>query len=209
MKIFLLTSLVLLVLLFLTILPALPPRIPRNFQDITDMETYLDKLVLSNNPPSISVAVVKEGTQVYNYSTGFADPQKTIPASNDTVYHWWSMTKIPTAILIMQFAEAGILQLDDPVVQYLDFFTVEYQGQPVDNITIRSKGKRMPNPVNLQFTDVPVQGANICGNTVMWHVDQETLPAVGTSGPNPKSSYQASAREGSMLAPFASITAPT
>jgi hypothetical protein len=70
----------------------------------------------------------------------------------------------------------------------------------VDNITIRSKGKKTPSPINLQFTDVVPQSANICGNTVTWHVDQETLPAVDTTGSNPKSSYQASAKEGSLQA---------
>jgi hypothetical protein len=68
----------------------------------------------------------------------------------------------------------------------------------VDNITIRSKGKKTPSPIHLQFTDVPVQSAAICGNTVTWHVDQETLPSTQTTGSNPKSSYQVSAKEGNL-----------
>jgi hypothetical protein len=68
----------------------------------------------------------------------------------------------------------------------------------VDNINIRSKGKNTSSPINLQFTDVPVQTASVCENTVAWHVDQETLPAVGTTGGNPKSSYQVHAKEGSL-----------
>jgi hypothetical protein len=68
----------------------------------------------------------------------------------------------------------------------------------VDNITVQSKGKRTPSPVNLQFTDVDSQSVDVCGNTVTWHIDQETLPAVGTTGSNPKSSYQVSAREGNL-----------
>lgn len=68
----------------------------------------------------------------------------------------------------------------------------------VDNITIRSKGKKTPSPINLQFTDVDSQTANICGNTVIWHVDQETLPNAQTEGSNPKSSYQVSTKEGNL-----------
>jgi hypothetical protein len=68
----------------------------------------------------------------------------------------------------------------------------------VDNITVKSKGKRTPSPVNLQFTDVYSQSVDVCGNTLTWHVDQETLPAVGTTGSNPNSSYQVSAREGNL-----------
>jgi hypothetical protein len=68
----------------------------------------------------------------------------------------------------------------------------------VDNITIRSKGKKTPSPINLQFTDVMWQQTTICDNTVTWHVDQETLPNTQTTGSNPKSSYQVSAKEGNL-----------
>jgi hypothetical protein len=68
----------------------------------------------------------------------------------------------------------------------------------VDNIRIRSKGKRTPSPINLTFTDVDSSTVDICGNTVTYHVDQETLPAVGTTGNNPKSSYEVSAKEGNL-----------
>lgn len=68
----------------------------------------------------------------------------------------------------------------------------------VDSITIRSKGKKTPSPINIQFTDVPVQTDSICGNTVAWHVDQETLPSTQTTGNNPKSSYEVSSKEGNL-----------
>ncbi len=68
----------------------------------------------------------------------------------------------------------------------------------VDNITVRSKGKKTPSPINLQFTDVAWQQTTICDNTVTWHVDQETLPSVQTTGNNPQSSYEVSAKEGNL-----------
>lgn len=68
----------------------------------------------------------------------------------------------------------------------------------VDNITLRSSGINTPGPINLQFNDVPVQSAMVCGNTVQWHVDQETLPSTQSEGNNPQSSYRASAREGNL-----------
>jgi hypothetical protein len=70
----------------------------------------------------------------------------------------------------------------------------------VDSLTIQSKGKNRPSPINLRFTDQPVSTATVCGNAIYYHVDQETLPSTGTTGSNPKSSYEAKAREGNLQA---------
>jgi hypothetical protein len=69
----------------------------------------------------------------------------------------------------------------------------------VDSMRIRSKGKKTPSPIDFQFTDVTPQSTDICGNTVTWHVDQETLPATNTEGGRGgKSSYEVSAKEGNL-----------
>lgn len=60
------------------------------------------------------------------------------------------------------------------------------------------EGKKTPSPIDLTFTDVDSSTIDICGNTVTYHVDQEALPAVGTTGNNPKSSYEVSAKEGNL-----------
>lgn len=137
MKIVLVVFAALLIVLILGIGLTRPPRVPRDMEDVAEFESYLDKLVRTQNPPGISVSVVKDGAVVYSYAAGYVDPAQTQAATEDTVYHWWSMTKVPTAIVIMQLAEAGELQLDDPVTKYLDFFAVEYKGEPVEDITIR------------------------------------------------------------------------
>ena len=68
----------------------------------------------------------------------------------------------------------------------------------VDRMTITTKGKKTPSPINLQFTDVPLQTASVCNSTISWHIDQETLPNVQTTGSNPQSSLQATAKEGNL-----------
>jgi hypothetical protein len=68
----------------------------------------------------------------------------------------------------------------------------------VDSMSIQAKGKNRPGPIHLQFTDQPLSSAPVCGNTIAYHVNQETLPSTGTSGSNPKSSYQAKAMEGNL-----------
>jgi hypothetical protein len=66
----------------------------------------------------------------------------------------------------------------------------------VDALTITSGG--IVPRTNLRFTDQAVSMVDVCGNPVLWHVDQETLQAVGTTGNNPQGSYTAKAKEGSL-----------
>jgi D-alanyl-D-alanine carboxypeptidase len=90
-----------------------------------------------NVPPGLSVTVVRNDETLYANSFGIANRLEQIPASMDTTYHWWSMTKVPTAIAIMQLQERGGLSIDDPVETHLPFFQVTYKGEPVQGITIR------------------------------------------------------------------------
>lgn len=43
-----------------------------------------------------------------------------------------------------------------------------------------------------------MNSVEVCGNTIDYHVNQETLPATETTGSNSKSSYQAKAMEGNL-----------
>jgi CubicO group peptidase (beta-lactamase class C family) len=114
------------------------PATPEQVKDKDALEAYLDRLTASGNPPGLSVVVVKEGKIVYNKAFGYADGPRRIKATPDTVYHWWSMTKIPTAIAIMQLQEQGKLDLDDNVTKYLPWFQVNYPANASSAITIHN-----------------------------------------------------------------------
>jgi len=113
------------------------PRVPADPQAAAEIENYIDALISKSSPPGLSVSVVKDGKVVYQRGFGWADGPKRLPASADTVYHWWSMTKVPTAIAILQLHDAGLLDIDDPVNDHLPFFRVESKGEHAPPITIR------------------------------------------------------------------------
>jgi len=114
-----------------------PPKTPENVADVAELEAYLNELVASETPPGLSVTVVKDGEQVYSNAFGHADLPNGIEATPETVYHWWSMTKVATAVSILQLAEQSKLNLDDPVVDHLPFFQIEYPSENSEQITIR------------------------------------------------------------------------
>ncbi len=129
--------------------PHVPP-VPRKVESVTELEAYLNQLTASGNPPGLSVVVVKDGEIVYNNAFGLADGPRKIKATPETIYHWWSMTKIPTAIAIMQLQEQGKLSLDDEVTKHLPWFEVNYPASNSPAITIRhllQHTSGLPNPV--------------------------------------------------------------
>ena len=112
-------------------------RIPTNPGSISELENSINNFISKSQVPGLSVAVVKDGQVVYSKGFGWADTPAELPATPETIYHWWSMTKIPTALAILQLYDAGQLELDDPVSRYLPFFEVEFGDVPNPSVTIR------------------------------------------------------------------------
>jgi len=137
MKIFLMLVALLVLILFVLILAAQPPKPPKSVSNLVELETYLTKLTNSKVPPGLSIVVVRNDEVAYANSFGQANRSEQTLTNMDTTYHWWSMTKVTTAIAIMQLQEKGVLNIDDPVEKYLPFFQVEFKGEAVKEITIR------------------------------------------------------------------------
>lgn len=61
-----------------------------------------------------SIAVAKNGNIVYANAVGFRaqDANQSLPATVDTKYHIWSVTKMYTATMVLQLVEEGKLSLE-------------------------------------------------------------------------------------------------
>jgi CubicO group peptidase (beta-lactamase class C family) len=86
---------------------------------------------------SISLAAIRDGRIVYRYAAGMSRLGEQ--ASAETAYHWGSMTKIVTAVAVMQLVEQGRVALDSPVSRYLPEFP-EHYGITVRNLLDHSSG---------------------------------------------------------------------
>jgi len=113
------------------------PGTPKQVRAVGELEAYLNRLVSSGNPPGLSLVVVKDGNIVYNNAFGFSNGPSGEKSKTDSVYHWWSMTKIPTALAVMQLWEQGKLDLDAAVTEYLPWFEVTYPSDTSPVITVR------------------------------------------------------------------------
>ena len=114
-----------------------------------NLTAVLERLA-TRQVPGISAAVVDGGAIQESSSAGVADLSRGAPATPDTVYLWFSMTKIVTATATMQLAEQGALGLGDPVERFLPDFPKPRSGWPrveVRHLLSHSAGLANPVPV--------------------------------------------------------------
>ena len=65
--------------------------------------------------PALAAVVARQGSAPRLASVGRVDPRASDPATLDTVFAWYSITKIVTACVALRLAESGFLDLDAPV----------------------------------------------------------------------------------------------
>ncbi|MCL4262568.1 MAG: beta-lactamase family protein [Anaerolineae bacterium] len=98
---------------------------------------WVDAQMAYKNLPGLAAGIVVDKELVWAQGFGYADVARQIPATPDTIYRIASITKLFTAVAILQLRDQGKLQLDDPVASHLPWFALQnsYADAPV--ITIR------------------------------------------------------------------------
>jgi len=86
------------------------------------IEVVLTAGVAQLGAPAVSVAIGREGRIVFAGGYGFADIENFVPAKADTVYRIASVSKVITAVAILQLVDAGRLDLDSPAREHCPSF---------------------------------------------------------------------------------------
>lgn len=81
-------------------------------------ERYLESLRLQTGIPGISAVIVQDGRIAWEAGLGLADVERNIAARPDTPYPIADLTQTFAALLILQCAERGTLELDDPLARW-------------------------------------------------------------------------------------------
>nr|WP_295869898.1 cyclic peptide export ABC transporter [uncultured Chitinophaga sp.] len=93
------------------------------------VDAIVRKLTEDGSIPGLSVAVISGDTTVFR-SYGFADLEKKIPVTPRTLFQVGSCSKAFTALAALKLQQAGLLDLDANVADYLPWFKVTYNGRP-------------------------------------------------------------------------------
>ncbi len=95
---------------------------------VNEMIPFIEQQMKDYEVAGLAIALVDDQRVVWARGFGYADARKRIPATRETLFEIGSISKTITASLIMQLAETGQLNIDDPVTRYLPDFSM---GEPL------------------------------------------------------------------------------
>ncbi len=119
----------------------LPPAmdVPASLRTPAEFTKFLNDLTATGEPPGLTFIAARRKGIVYSHAAGLADGPRNTPMHIDAASQWWSVTKPFTAVAVLQLAESGALDLDDPVAKHLPFFgtIVDDKNPRHASVTIR------------------------------------------------------------------------
>ena len=83
------------------------------------IDSTYNALLIKHKVVGASIAIVDNGEIVYATGYGFADKEKQIKATENTIYRIGSCTKAFTALSVMQLQEKNVLNLNHSIKKYL------------------------------------------------------------------------------------------
>ena len=102
-----------------------------------DFQTKVASFVRENRLCGAAAGVVHGGQLVWSGGAGFADAAGGRAAGPDVLYRIASVTKTFTGTAVMQLRDAGLLDLDDPVVKWIPELSDSASPAGIGAVTIR------------------------------------------------------------------------
>jgi CubicO group peptidase (beta-lactamase class C family) len=99
------------------------------------LDSFLAAAVEAYDIPGLTVAVVRQGENVYENAFGVENLDTGEPLSPQHLFHFASVSKPFVATAVMQLVEQGKIDLDEKVITYLPYF--ELADPAYAEITIR------------------------------------------------------------------------
>jgi len=87
-----------------------------------ELEDFLGQLTDDGRIPGWSVAVSRRSVLAHAASGGYRDIEAALPVEADTIFRIYSMTKPVTAVAALMLYELGVIELSDPVAEFIPAF---------------------------------------------------------------------------------------
>ncbi len=89
---------------------------------IKKLDAYLAEYQKNKAVASISAGAIQKGKIIWQNAFGYADISHKVPATPNTVYRIASISKLVTAVAVMQLVEKGKIKLDEDARKYIPYF---------------------------------------------------------------------------------------
>ncbi|TXI92231.1 MAG: class A beta-lactamase-related serine hydrolase [Burkholderiaceae bacterium] len=101
------------------------------------VDHWLPLKIQYDHTPGVVVCIAVNGVPKYTKAFGYSDIENKVVMKNDAQFRVASMSKMFTAVSILQLQENDKLRLDDTVVSYLPWFKGKQGKIDLSNVTIR------------------------------------------------------------------------
>jgi len=88
--------------------------------------------------PGFAITIVEGQDVLYEKGLGYANREQNLKVNSSSIFKLWSVSKAFTAIEIFREVEEGLIDLDEPLSEYLPDFKIQSDFGAEDQISIRS-----------------------------------------------------------------------
>jgi CubicO group peptidase (beta-lactamase class C family) len=110
---------------------------------VSDVDSIANAALKGGPIAGISVAIVQNGNVVLAKGYGYANLEHDVPSTPDTVYRIRSISKMFTAVGVLQLAEQGKLGLEDELTKFIPDYPTH--GQKVSLLHLLSHTSGIKN----------------------------------------------------------------
>ncbi len=125
--------------------------------DLDALRTAISALMGTHRVPGLSIAVTSSTDLLYADAFGWADIAEKRPATPETGYLWFSMSKIVTATAALRLADEGRLDLDAPVTAFIPTYKRRRGGTRPRVRQLLNHTAGAPNPLPLRWIQTAEQ----------------------------------------------------
>lgn len=119
---------------------------------IQKLDQYITEYQVNKNVASISAGILHKGKIVWLNAKGYADLSHHVPAAPQTIYRIASISKVITAVAVMQLWEKGKINLDADALKYIPYFPKKKYRFTVRQVLQHTAGLRNYKPGEFNST---------------------------------------------------------
>ncbi len=108
---------------------AMEPLKPTKFPSMQRIEGAVNEVMATGKIPGAVIVLISGTEHTIIKAVGYADLEKQIRVTGDTLFELGSCSKSFTALAMKQLEQEGMIKLDDPVSKYFPWFRVTFRNR--------------------------------------------------------------------------------